>query len=225
MRKIIRRFRGVVRAFVILGSSPYLRAQNQSATISGNFQLAFDNQAGMSTYTISYSYPSTVVWGNNVTIVATVQINNLTGLELYLKDYGLTATILSSNGFSAINQVLGGAPAVSGPPSQQPPGVNLYQGSRWGPLSIEIPITRAQFGNPGVASLNASISLQFVGDVQNDRSANSGPGVTHYDIGSRVIGSLEIRSGNQELLPYYVSAGIVGAAVVALVILRRFHRI
>jgi hypothetical protein len=210
---------------LLVQRSPPFRAQSQQSTNSGSFQLVFENQAGTSVYTILYSYPANVQWGNNLTITTTVEVKNLTGLELYLKDYGITATVSSTNGFSVIGQILGGAPETAGAPSQQPTGIHLFQGSRWGPLIIQIPVNRAQFGNPTSQTLNASITLQFIGDVQNDRSANSGPGVTHYDIGSRIIGSLDIRSGNDDFLPYYLYAGILGVAIATLVILRRSHRI
>lgn len=212
-------------AIILLRYSPPCLAQSAQGINSGSFQLIFENQSGNSVYTILYSYPTTVQWGSNFTITTTVEVNNLTGLELYLKDYGITVTVISSNGYSAMGQVLGGSPEAAGPPSQQPTSGHLYQGSRWGPVQTQIPINRGQFGNPPDQSLNTSISLQFVADVQNDRSANSGTGVTHYDIGSRIVGSLVIGPENQTMPLYYLYAATAGVlAIIGFVILRKFHK-
>ena len=171
-----------------------------SETVSGSFQFTFVSQAyGTSVYTISYHYPKTVTTNSNLTITATVTINELTGYKVYLIDYGLTATVFS-NGIALMGRVLGGNN-----------NKYLYPGSHWGPLNITIPINSSDFDLSPGKSVEANISLQFIGDVWVNLPVNP----YHYtDSNSSNIGSLSIASGTQPT-PSYVYILPLGVIVLA----------
>src|SRR5579872_1111443 len=150
-------------------------------TISGNFQLSDVTLIGSSTYTILYKYPSVVLWGNNLTIGITVEVNQLSGLFLYLFTYGVTVTVFSANGLATMQLVKGGGADQSD---------FLYQGAHWGPLNVTISINHQVLGNSS-QPLSGNISVQFIDNLQLDRSATN-PYGTYEESGSQTIGNFTI---------------------------------
>jgi hypothetical protein len=177
-----------------------------SAIISGSFQLSFQNLNGASQYTIFYSYPKTVDWGSNLTITTTVTVNELNGAQLYLINYGLTTTVYASNGRASVEQLLGGG--------QGETIGYLYAGAHWGPVNITVPVNEDNFGNISGQSMNASISVQFIGDVQYGASIFASP-YTAYQSGSGNIGNVSIVNvGTQTRTYLYVLIGVSLAIVI-----------
>lgn len=174
--------------------------KNQSPTfVSGSFQLSFTNTDGTSEYTILYRYPLSVVLGSNFTIQVTVFVDMLSGLKLYLIDYGLTVSIFGSSGQVAMKQVLSN------------PGMYLYAGSHWGPMNISIPISGPDFQNAQGDSNIANVSLQFVGDVWYDIPVNW----HYYDSGTRGIGNITIESSVGRIFP--IAVVVTSASILAIV--------
>jgi hypothetical protein len=119
-------------------------------------------QYGNTSYTISYSYPSTVQVGTNMNLTFNVRVNSLTGLIEYTTTYSLSIVVSVGT-----NELTGNITAPNGSPF-------LYPGSNWGPNNVTIPLTAANTGLAKGQSANASVSV-----VLNDWNWVGGA-VTYY---------------------------------------------
>jgi hypothetical protein len=155
------------------------------AQVSGSFYVVVPSSQGTSSYTVVWSYPATVEWGQRVNFSASLYVNGLTGLKLFVDTYELSALVdLPGKGF--VGQ--GNASSFFG--CDRPRGCGsplIYPGAHWGPENITM-----QMGSQGSAGpqkdTNASVSFGFVTTVWYDS-----PVLQDYqDSGSKVVGNMTI---------------------------------
>jgi hypothetical protein len=143
----------------------FFSAQNIYGAVpltTGSSTVGNTLEYGTTSYTISYSYPSTVQVGTNMNMTLTMRVNSLTGLVEYTTTYSLLVIV-----FIGSNQVVGNVTAPNGSPF-------LYPGSDWGPNNVTIPITAANTGLTAGQTGNASVSI-----ILNDYIFYGGA-VTYY---------------------------------------------
>jgi|SRR5437899_1897713 len=140
----------VILLATILVALPPVRAVD-SAVPSKQFQVTFHDASGTSAYTIFYYVPPTAKTGSNLTISALLYVNTLTGLKLYVRDYGLTVAVDLGKGHTLIDSVNVSVSATKW----------LYPGGRWGPINFSLPLSEQNTGlTPGqMARANVTISL------------------------------------------------------------------
>jgi hypothetical protein len=205
----------LITTIIFLIATPYFTgvesAANASTIESGSFQLASSTLLGSSTYTILYKYSSTVQWGKNLTVSILVEVNQLTGVYLYLFMYGITATVFTSNGLATTESITAG---------NDVPGDYVYEGAHWGPFNVSIPISHNALGNAtSNQNLTGYISLTFIDTLQLDRSANT-PYGTYQQSGSQDIGNFTIVNGPTSFsFRYSYLLLIIPVLVVVLVLL------
>jgi hypothetical protein len=192
---------------------------NAAPTLSGSFvssyvDNSFGKNVGNGTYIVSYSFPSSLRLGSNLTGQVSLQVSELNGLQTYVEVYQITVQVSIPSGQGASEVVGGSAP--------------LYPGAIWGPKNVTIPITQQNMGAiPESVNASVEISLattvlaqvigngpvslervhgasQFVGDITIEASASSA---------SRSAGSPNAQAG-AGIIPYVVvGAGVVVVSV------------
>jgi hypothetical protein len=160
------------------------------AQVTGSFYVVVPSSQGTSSYTVVWSYPASVEWGKAVNFSASLFVDTLTGLKLFVDTYELSAFVdLPGKGF------VGQGNVTSNIGCDRPKGCGsplIYPGAHWGPENMTL-----QIGSPGSASpqevTNASVSFGFLTTVWYDS-----PVLHDYqDSGSKVVGNLTITpSGN-----------------------------
>jgi hypothetical protein len=123
----------------------------------GQFEVTSQSYLGYAQFTVSYNTSDSAAVGTNLTVSAMVSVDNLTGSELYVRDYVLLVMFLCDN--HSTSSSLG---------SPEPTQSYLYQGARWGPLNFSIPLTAEDTGLSPGQSDNASITLRLITDVSYD---------------------------------------------------------
>lgn len=126
---------------------PAAGAGAQAQDVSGSVDLGNSLQYGNTSYTVSYSYPSTAEVGNNFTIALTLHVNAFTGLVEYITNYGFVAEVFI-NGLVLQGTVSGNENLTL-----------LYPGSSWGPNNVTIPLTENNTGLAKGESANATVSV------------------------------------------------------------------
>src|SRR5579872_1074742 len=184
-----------------------------TSTVSGSFDLTFSNYAGVSQYTVQYRYPSVVSVGQNLSVTVTVFVDQLTELKLYLYDWGMIGTIYAPSGEPTKAQIL-----------SQNAGTFLYQGSHWGPITIEIPVSASSFNVAAGQTFATPLVLQWIADVQYDKPYNY-----HFDESDqRVAGNVTIvnsvQSNGSGNLYYYLGAGAAALIVIGVVVAWMLNR-
>jgi hypothetical protein len=163
-------------------------------TVSGMFTVVFPGAQGTSSYTVVWSYPASVVQGKNLTVVASLFLNGLTGLKLYVDTYTLSAFIdLPGKGF------LGEGNVSSFSGCNRPGGCGsplIYPGGHWGPENITVAT-----GNPSIVlsrgNYTAEVSVGFVTSVWYDRPVS----LDYQEYGSKVVGNVTIMSTQSAASP------------------------
>jgi hypothetical protein len=161
-----------------------------SAQVSGSYEVTVPGSRGTSSYTVIWSYPTSVEWGKKVNVSATLYVDGLTGLKLFVDTYVLSAFVdLPGKGFVGqgnVSSFLGcDRPKGCGSPL-------IYPGGHWGPENISL-----QIGNPGSpgpqGESNASVSVGFLTTVWYDAPVS----LDYQESGSKVVGNLTVvPSGN-----------------------------
>jgi len=181
-------------------------------TKSGSFAIEFQNAAGKSQYTLIYAYPAEVSIGQNLTITTTLEVNDLTGVKLYVSNYQVSALVHSPG-----EQVV--ARTVS-----SNSGRILYPGGHFGPINITIPLRASDFGLASGQTTEANLSIGFVVQVWYDFPVEN----FFTDTGSRDVGTVRIvnQASSSPGSGSYVVASAVLVAIVAAALLgtRRRHR-
>jgi hypothetical protein len=197
-------------AAMIVASSGSAFGATTSSSNSGTFRYAFNNYAGLSAYTIVYSYPPTAVSGKEMNVTLLLEVNQLSHLKSYLLAYEFKTTVYLSN-----NRVIMGK--VDGPLT-----VPLYAGSHWGPVNVTIPINDSAAGIAPGQAVSGNVSIGLIADVWYDLSPNG----WHYpESNATEVGGVTLTSPGASVSAYegYIGVGaLVAVGVVAvLVILRK----
>ena len=128
-------------------------------------------------------------------------VDTLTGLAVYLQNYGLVLTLSIG-----ANQPLEKSVRVDGLTN----GTFLYQGARWGPVNMTIPMTTSILGSTPNGG-NASLSLSFDTDVWY---IYQGTGASYPESGQKLIGSVQIQAPTQSSsFPLLIPALVVVIAI------------
>ena len=128
-----------------------------TATSSGSFLAGLKDDDGVSNYTILYSYPRSVTAGSNLIVTATLEVNTMSGLKLYLRHYRFDAFVFVSS--TLVSRATNASDPFASP---------LYAGSHWGPIELIMPINSTSAGiRPGEV-LQANVTLSLLGDVYHD---------------------------------------------------------
>lgn len=201
---------------IVLAEIPnyrYVNSDSQSSLVSGSFVSSFPSQYGNSEFTVIYSFAKNLKWNSNFSINCLVEINDLTGLKEYVLSYALVTTIYGSNGVAIMGSTLGGYPN----------SLNyLYSGSHWGPLSVTTQINRTAFSNPGAETFSASVSLEFIAQVQYANSIN-GVGLVDSETNASNLGTINIIAAGSIPVIYYYLAGTIIAVIVVISLLELRH--
>jgi len=149
-------------AFAVLLVSTALVQPASGQGFSKQFEVTSQTYLGYVQLDVSYNASSTAVVGTNLTVSATVSVENLTGSELYVRDYVMVATLLCND--RSENTSLG---------SPLPTQRYLYQGASWGPFNVSIPLTEADTGLlPGQVT-DATLTLNLITDIYFDSPGDS----------------------------------------------------
>ena len=156
-----------------------LIAQHAHALVpSDSFQITSPSSSGTSAYTIYYHVSPTARIGTSLNVTVMLVVDELTGLKLYVQDYGLTAILQFGNGHFIGNSV--NVTYVS--------HERLYAGGRWGPLNISLPLTEQNTGLSAGQMVTANITIGLLTTVWNDVPV----GMFIPDSGQRVASSVQV---------------------------------
>jgi hypothetical protein len=136
------------------------------ATFSRQFDVSSQSYLGYDKLTVSYNASATAVVGTNLTVGALVSVDNMTGSELYVRDYVLLVTLFCDD--HTVKSSVG-----SPTPTQR----YLYPGARWGPLNVSVPLTEEDTGLSPGQTANASVTLSLITDISY---SEPGYGVSGY---------------------------------------------
>lgn len=182
---------------------------SRGETKSGNFRLSFSNLSGSGIFTILYSYPGQARADSNLTLSATIEMNQLSGLTLYVRNYHMSAIVSGSKGGAVVETVKA--------------DTLLFEGSHWGPVNFSIPLKSQNLTlSPGGTS-DGNVSIQFFGDVwyYDFRTRTN---YHNLEGGGQTIGSIQITGQPQMfqdfLIPGGIAAILIGLVAVALLIRR-----
>lgn len=210
-------------AFLLIAGQLVAGAAAQSTVVSGSFVVTNRNPNGTSMYTVDYRYPSAVTVGANLTVTVTLEVNELSGLKLYLDNYSAYVTLFDASGHFLATKGL--AANVYTTVSALTQTRYLYPGSHWGPVNVTVPVLASATGlAPGQSELG-NLSIAIFTSVWYDH-----PVSTHYvETGNKEVGTLNLTRPQSVAVPApfptLVVLGVIGAvavvAVVALVLLRR----
>jgi hypothetical protein len=188
-------------------------------SLSGSFTSSyvdnsFGKNVGNGTFIVSYSFPSTLRLGSNLTGQVSLQISELNGLQTFVEVYQVTVQVAVPSGQGASAVVGGSSP--------------LYPGAIWGPKNVTIPVTQQNMGTIA-GSVNASVNISLATTVLATVIGN-GPGTLERVHGaSQFVGNIAIEAGATSvgtsggspsngsgagILPYIiVGAGVVVVSV------------
>jgi len=123
--------------------------------------------------------PSGVTVGCILIVTATLEVNTLSGLKLYLRHYRFDASLIA-----------GGTPVSTATNSSDPFASPLYAGSHWGPRELLIPTNSTSIGIRPGQTIQANITLSFLGDVYHDFPVSN----FATEGGQRTLGNVSITS-------------------------------
>jgi len=154
---------------VALVLAPLVQLENSAVgqttsviTTSGSFFAGLDESDGVSNYTIRYNYPPRINIGSNLVVTATLEINAMSGLKLYLRHYRFDAFVFVNG------NLVSGATNASDPFASP-----LYAGSHWGPRELVMPINSTIMGTKPAEIILGNVTLSFLGDVYHDLPKSS----------------------------------------------------
>src|SRR5271169_4530523 len=210
--------RGLLPAFLAaILLIPVLGAHAAVQDTSGTVQVGNSLQYGTTSYSVKYSYPSTIDVGSNLTISVTLHVNAFSGLVEYVTDYKLAA------------EVFIGGEALQGSVAGSQNASFLYPGSSWGPNNVTIPLTAADTGLATGKSANATLcvtlpdSVYYGGQqlnvyVTEPAMQGEAGGLLIQNPVTSTSTSSTVSGGAQTFLPYVIllvagAAMMVGAAL------------
>lgn len=127
------------------------------ANSTKQFEVTSQSYLGYAQFTVSYNSSATAVVGTNLTVSATVLVDNLTGAEEYVRDYVLVAILFCND--HSVNSSVG---------SPTPTQTYLYPGAHWWGLNFSIPLTKGDTGLSPGQTANASLTLRLITDIEYD---------------------------------------------------------
>jgi len=183
---------------------------------SGSFLVTDSTTTyGTSIYMISYSFPSRIAQGSNITVSILFTLDSLSGLALYLVNYSLSTTVLGSSPVPIASRT------INAPGNGCYPCPLLYPGGHFGPVNITMSLSSSDTGLGPGQQMPANITIGFVSTVWYD------PGATAFDSGSKSVGPLTIYGPSQRTNPSVLLAleivAVAGGllAVVSILLLTR----
>ncbi len=211
----VRQGRAAALAFLLALLTVSPPVHGATSVVSGSYNYVVPSTQGTSSYTVVWSYPSSVTVGQKLNVTATLFLDGLTGLKLFADTYLLSAFVdLPGRAFVGENNVSSyfgcGLPKGCGSP-------HIYPGGHWGPENISIVI-----GNPpgglGPSGATATVSVGFVTTVWYDAPTSQ----DYQESGSRVVGNITIvpasGSAGPDTLPYFAGFVALGGVIGPLVL-------
>jgi hypothetical protein len=196
-------------ATLLLASQP---GKASPGSTSGNVSLSNILEYGNTQYSVEYSYPSVAQVGSNLTITLTLTVVSQTGLVDFTTSYDLLVDVF-----------VGNEPPLTGSINSNLTSPNLYQGARWGPNNVTIPLTAANIDLSKGQSANATVGITLEAGVYYDPpidTAETQPamqgqaGALVIQNGVHTIGSSVGAGAGQS----YVTLTLVSSGVVLIVI-------
>jgi hypothetical protein len=196
-------FAGAV--MILLSAVPL--THSQSGTIAGSFKVTDTNNNGLSEYLVRFQYPARVDVGSNFTVQVVVEVQNLTGLKLYVTSYGVSAILTD----------LAGNLLATG--SVQPvTGVRIYPGGHWGPLNVTLFVQSSPSGAQSGGTENGSLTISIFTMVWYDEPLTN----NYPDSGSREAGTVfvqtEAPNGYNLQLPVIILLAIAGVLLAVVLV-------
>lgn len=180
---------GLLLAVSLIVSAAPNPTHGQTTPSSGSFSVVVPGSRGTSSYTVIWSYPSSVTVGQKFNVSATLYVNGLTGLKLFVDTYFLTVAV----------EVPGKAFVASGNVSSaygcdRPQGCgspHIYPGEHWGPENISLTVTNPSGFIPSGNSI-ATVSFGFVTTVWYDAPASQ----DNQESGSQAVGNITLANSS-----------------------------
>jgi hypothetical protein len=141
----MRRVLPVVLVGALILSLQSVAAQTQMET--GSATVGNTLQNGVTSYDLEYTHPTVAQVGQNLTIEATLHVNQFSGQVEYIAAYTLLAEVFIGDNYLSANTTVAAGPNY------------LYPGGNWGPLNLTVPLTATDTGIPTGSSVNATVSL------------------------------------------------------------------
>ena len=207
----------VVRTLLLAALISLLPLPSASGLVPANqFQIRNQDVSGTSSYTIFYYVPPTAKTGSNLNVTVLLYLDTLTGLKLYVRDYGLTVAVDLGKGHTIIRSA-----NVSVVEQKW-----LYPGGRWGPLNISLPITEQDTGLAPGQAVRANVTISLLATIWYDSP------IFNYlpESGDGRVGSVYVQgvghavSGSSTIVSFLLITGGAVLLVSRVVIFRRRHK-
>lgn len=188
--------------------------------VTGSATVGNTLQNGTTSYSLEYSYPAVAQVGQNLTIQATLHVNQFSGELEYIAAYALLAQVVIGGYALSANATVAAGPNY------------LYPGGSWGPENLTVPLTAADTGIPKGSSENASVSITlsdyvYVGlpfltyVTEPPMQGNAGTLVIENGVQTSSSTSVQSVSPGSAYIAYALLASGVVLMVVAAVLPRR----
>jgi len=201
---------------LLLAALIYLPLPSASGLVPSNqFQIRNQDVSGTSGYTIFYYVPPTAETGSNLNVSVLLYVNTLTGLKIYVRDYGLTVAVDLGKGHTIIRSA-----NVSVVEQKW-----LYPGGRWGPLNISLPLTEQDTGLAPGQAVRANVTISLLATIWYDSP------IFNYlpESGEGRVGSVYVQgvghavSGSSTIVSFLLITSGAVLLVSRVVIFRRRH--
>ncbi len=182
------------------------------STMAGSTQMSSSTASGgVDSYTVDYSFPSTVQTGSNLTVTVTLLVSKLSGFGEYISNYAIQVMVYVDFAH-VLRGTLGSNMSLQGSPY-------LYPGARWGPYNVTIPVTESNTGLAPGHSAEANLTIALQNEVFDGGDIN-----TYFPEGSQgAAGQLTIQAGggdqNRPASQNYLSYLLLGAGGVLVLLL------
>ena len=206
----------VVRTLLLAALISLLPLPSASGFVPSNqFQIRHQDVSGTSGYTIFYYVPPTARTGSNLNVSVLLYVDTLTGIKLYVRDYGLTVAVDLGGGHTIISSA-----NVSVDEQKW-----LYPGGRWGPLNISLPLTEQDTGLAPGQAVRANVTISLLATIWYDSP------IFNYlpESGDGRVGSVYVQgvghavSGSSTIVSFLLITGGAVLLVSRVVIFRRRH--
>src|SRR5438132_7296636 len=203
----------VVRTVLLAALISLLPLPSASGLVPANqFQIRNQDVSGTSGYTVFYYVPPTAKTGSNLNVSVLLYVDTLTGLKLYVRDYGLTVAVDLGKGHTIIRSA-----NVSIVEQKW-----LYPGGRWGPLNISLPITEQDTGLAPGQAVRANVTISLLATIWYDSP------IFNYlpESGDGRVGSVYVQgvgpavSGSSTIVPFLLIASGAALLVTRIVVFR-----